>query len=96
MNSNFHRFLRFLPVSEEIEIYEETMQQSFKPGGTRDVVAVEAWGSDHKIHRQEIRVRSGLFHEDPRHPEALYSMLERRLESLMRAAGVWNGERTHE
>lgn len=86
------RFFRFAPVAEDIEIYEETEKQWFKPGGTRDVVAVEAWGSDNKIHRQEARTVPGLIHKDPRHPDALYGMLEKELERRMREAGVWGDE----
>ena len=86
------KFYRFPPVPEEIEIYEETMGQTFKPGGWRDLLAVEAWGSDKKIHRQEARTRTGLILEDPRHSETLYRMLEKELELRMREAGVWEGE----
>lgn len=83
------RFYRFAPVSAPIRIYEETMDQWFEPGGTQDLIAVEAWGSDNKIHRQEVKTRPGLFGEDPRHPNALYGLLEKELERRMREAGVW-------
>jgi hypothetical protein len=86
------KFYRFAPVREPIRIYEETRDEWFEPGGYRDLVAVEAWGSDKVIHRQELRTRQGLIEEDSRHLGTLYRTLENELERKMREAGVWEGE----
>jgi hypothetical protein len=83
------RFFRYPPVREEIAIYDEDRDFTFRPGGFRDVVKVETWGSDHRNHELSCKLRDGLLQEDPRHMETVYKMLEQQLERQMRTGGVW-------
>lgn len=86
------RFFRYPPVREEIAIYDDEREFTFKPGGWRDVVKVSAWGTDHKNHEVACKLRDGLLQEDPRHLGTAYKTLEQQLEQRMRRNGVWSDE----
>lgn len=83
------RIFRYPPVREPIRVYSEEDQDFFEPGGERDMVRVEAWGTDHRPHEVQIYLKPGLMQDDPRNPDTVYTMLEQHLEISMRRKGVW-------